>query len=88
LACLARKAGTPVSRDEILAQVWRLDPRRTTTRTIDVHVSRLRKKLEDDVDVPKVLITVHGKGYMLLLAVVSSGDAHPSTAEADPAHEE
>jgi len=65
LACLARKPGTPVSRAEILAQVWKLDPRRTVTRTIDMHISLLRKKLGDIAKTPMVLLTVHGVGYML-----------------------
>jgi DNA-binding response OmpR family regulator len=65
LACLARKAGTPVSRDEILEQVWKLDPRRIFTRTIDMHVSLLRKKLGDPAEKPVLLLTVHGVGYML-----------------------
>jgi DNA-binding response OmpR family regulator len=65
LACLARKPGAPVSRAEILAQVWKLDPRRTVTRTIDMHISLLRKKLGDIAKKPMVLLTVHGVGYML-----------------------
>jgi DNA-binding response OmpR family regulator len=65
LACLARNAGTPVSRAEILAQVWKLDPRRTVTRTIDMHISLLRKKLGDIAKTPMMLLTVHGVGYML-----------------------
>ena len=65
LACLARKPGTPVSRAEILAQVWKLDPRRTATRSIDMHISLLRKKLGDIAKTPMVLLTVHGVGYML-----------------------
>src|SRR4051812_20000595 len=65
LACLARKAGTPVSRDEILWEVWRMDPRRTATRTIDMHVSLLRRKLEGEAEGTSVLVTVHRVGYML-----------------------
>jgi DNA-binding response OmpR family regulator len=65
LACLARRIGTPVSRAEILAEVWKLDPQRTVTRTIDMHISVLRKKLGDLARTPEVLVTVHGVGYML-----------------------
>lgn len=78
LACLARKAGTPVSRDEILLQVWQLDPRRTATRTIDMHISLLRRKLDDDTGRPRVLITVHGVGYMLHRGALSLDDAPPA----------
>lgn len=82
LACLARKAGTPVSRDEILLQVWKLDPGRTTTRTIDMHVSLLRRKLEDDADRPSVLITVHGVGYMLHRGTIARDEVPPATGAA------
>jgi DNA-binding response OmpR family regulator len=84
LACLARRAGTPVSRDEILSQVWRLDPRRTATRTIDMHISFLRRKLDDDADRPSVLMTVHGVGYMIQRGAISSNDGPPATVVAAP----
>jgi DNA-binding response OmpR family regulator len=88
LACLARKAGVPVSRDEILAQVWQLDPRHTTTRTIDMHISNLRRKLEDDAKGPRVLLTVHGVGYMFHRGPISSDDVHPSAGEGGSAPSE
>ena len=84
LACLARRAGTPVSRDEILLQVWRLDPRRTATRTIDMHISFLRRKLDDDTDRPSALITVHRVGYMIPRGVISSDDVPPARVAAGP----
>lgn len=64
LACLARQTGRPVSREEILAQAWQLDPARTFTRTIDVHVSLLRRSLAS-AGVGATLVTVHRVGYML-----------------------
>jgi DNA-binding response OmpR family regulator len=63
LRYLAQNAGRAVSRDEILARVWRIDPRGGETRTIDMHVARLREKLRDDPHEPKVILTVRGKGY-------------------------
>jgi DNA-binding response OmpR family regulator len=57
-----------VSRDEILANVWRLRPQGITTRTIDMHVARLREKLRDSGHEPEILLTVRGKGYMFRLA--------------------
>jgi len=60
LRYLAGNRGRAVSREEILQRVWRLDPSSVTTRTIDMHVARLRDKLRD----PELLITVRGKGYM------------------------
>lgn len=73
LACLARKVGVPVSRDELLAQVWRLDPGRTLTRTVDMHVSMLRRKLGDAARTPAMVLTVNGKGYMLCADAADGG---------------
>ncbi len=65
LSCLLGRAGRPVSREELLAGVWRLDPLRTVTRTVDMHISMLRKKLGDDSRKPSLLVTVHRVGYMM-----------------------
>jgi two-component system alkaline phosphatase synthesis response regulator PhoP len=67
---LACHRGRVVTREEILSSVWRLDPTGINTRTIDMHVARLRDKLRDDPARPKVLLTVRGQGYMLALACV------------------
>jgi DNA-binding response OmpR family regulator len=64
LRYLAAHAGRAISRDEILQRVWRLDPKRLETRTIDMHIAHLREKLHDDPDDPQVLLTVRGRGYM------------------------
>jgi DNA-binding response OmpR family regulator len=61
LACNGDRA---ISRDEILSRVWRLDPNGIATRTIDMHIARLRDKLRDDPDEPRIILTVRGKGYM------------------------
>ena len=60
--------GRAISRDEILQRVWRLDPKRIETRTIDMHIANLRQKLGDDSEAPQVLLTVRGKGYMIATA--------------------
>jgi DNA-binding response OmpR family regulator len=65
LRYLATHPGRVISRDEILLRVWRLDPKRMATRTIDMHVANLREKLRDDAENPKILLTVRGKGYMI-----------------------
>ena len=65
LRYLAANPGRAISRDEILMRVWRLNPKRMETRTIDMHVANLREKLRDDAENPKVLLTVRGKGYMI-----------------------
>ena len=68
LGYLAGHAGRAISRDEILQRVWRLDPKRLETRTIDMHIANLREKLHDDPAEPRVLLTVRGKGYMFAVA--------------------
>jgi DNA-binding response OmpR family regulator len=61
---LAGNSGRAIARDELLANVWRIPPQGVTTRTIDMHIARLREKLEDDPGRPAVILTVRGKGYM------------------------
>jgi DNA-binding response OmpR family regulator len=67
LTYLASHAGRAISREEILQRIWRLDPKRLETRTIDMHIANLREKLQDDPEAPRVLLTVRGKGYMFAL---------------------
>lgn len=64
LRYLAIHRGRAVAREEILANVWGLVPRGITTRTIDMHIARLREKLRDGSAAPQILLTVRGKGYM------------------------
>jgi two-component system phosphate regulon response regulator OmpR len=61
LKALSGKKGEVVSREE-LARICEMD---AAERTIDVQVTRLRKKLEEDPKLPKYLQTVRGKGYVL-----------------------
>ena len=68
LRYLAVHAGRAISREEILTRVWHLSGNGAETRTIDMHVARLREKLGDDPSDPKVLLTVRGKGYMFCAA--------------------
>lgn len=63
LRYLAANPGRAVSREEILERVWRIDARGVDTRTIDMHVARLREKLRDSSDAPAVILTVRGRGY-------------------------
>jgi DNA-binding response OmpR family regulator len=64
LRYLASNAGRAISRDEILLRVWRLNPTRMETRTIDMHIANLREKLRDKDSEAKMILTVRGKGYM------------------------
>jgi DNA-binding response OmpR family regulator len=64
---LAAKAGEVVSRDDLLDSVWGYESY-PNTRTVDVHISLLRSKLEDNPSTPRRLITVHGIGYKLVIS--------------------
>lgn len=64
LRYLANNRGRAISRDELLSSVWRLNPKGISTRTIDMHIARLREKLRDNKEKPEILLTVRGKGYM------------------------
>lgn len=64
LRYLVVNSGRAISRDELLRSVWRIEPRGLWTRTIDMHIARLREKLGDDASNPKLILTVRGKGYM------------------------
>jgi DNA-binding response OmpR family regulator len=64
LQYLAANAGRAISRDEILTRLWHIPPENVRTRTIDMHVTRIREKLRDDPARPRVVLTVRGKGYM------------------------
>ncbi len=61
---LVQNANQPISRDELLEKVWRYEYS-TNTRTVDVHISKLRAKIELNPDDPRYLVTLHGVGYML-----------------------
>lgn len=64
---LVAHANEPVSRDALLENVWRYEYS-TNTRTVDVHISKLRSKIETQPDDPKYLVTLHGVGYMLKMS--------------------
>ena len=66
LAYLARSRGRTISREELLSRVWHVDPHGIETRTIDMHIARLREKLGDNAAQPQVIVTVRGKGYRLV----------------------
>ena len=61
LRYLVAQSGRAVPRDELLRQVWGIDPKNIETRTVDMHVAHLRQKLRSN----DALVTVRGKGYML-----------------------
>ncbi|MDW8269639.1 MAG: helix-turn-helix domain-containing protein, partial [Anaerolineae bacterium] len=53
----------PLTRDQIIEAVWGYDSEVDYDRTVDVHMHRLRQKLEDDPANPRYFITVRGVGY-------------------------
>jgi two-component system alkaline phosphatase synthesis response regulator PhoP len=59
---LIESRGEVVTRDELLQEVWGYASA-PMTRTVDVHISWLRQKLEDDPANPRFIVTVHGQGY-------------------------
>lgn len=65
LELLVTRAGERLSRSLILDRVWGYKPKRyLDTRVVDVHISRLRSKLEEDPSNPDLIITARGTGYM------------------------
>ena len=66
LQYLAANSERAVARDELLHKVWgyakHLD---IETRTVDIHVAKLRRKIEHDASAPQFLVTVRGAGYRL-----------------------
>ena len=66
LSYLSHHCDRPVSREELLSKVWgyarNLD---IETRTVDIHIAKLRRKIEADNKAPELLITVRGAGYRL-----------------------
>jgi DNA-binding response OmpR family regulator len=67
LKYLKANSDRPVSRDELLSKVWgyakNLD---IETRTVDIHIAKLRRKIEPDPAQPHYLVTVRGAGYRLV----------------------
>jgi len=62
LRYLVAKRGSVVTRDELLDEVWGYNSY-PSTRTVDNHIARLRQKIEENVEEPKHMLTVHGVGY-------------------------
>ena len=67
LAYFASRRGEVVTRESLLDAVWGLRAA-TLTRTVDMHVAKLRKKIEPDPREPRFLLTIHGLGYKLTAA--------------------
>jgi DNA-binding response OmpR family regulator len=64
LKVFAKRPGEVVSRDILLDEAWGYEDY-PNTRTVDNHLVKLRKALEDEPERPRYLVTVHGAGYKL-----------------------
>ena len=62
LVALAKEPGRVFSRDALLSEVWGYR-HSTDTRLVNVHVQRLRAKIEHDAERPEIVVTVRGVGY-------------------------
>ena len=67
LKVFARRPGEVVSRDVLLDEAWGYEDY-PNTRTVDNHLVKLRRALEDEPDKPRYLVTIHGAGYKLDVA--------------------
>jgi two-component system response regulator RegX3 len=67
LAFLMTRSPDLVTREELMAEVW--DPHwHGSTKTLDVHISQLRRKIEDDPSAPRLMRSVRGRGYAVVAA--------------------
>ena len=65
LELLISRAGEPINRLDMLEKVWGYKPGKASdSRVVDVHISRLRAKLEVDPENPELIMTARGQGYM------------------------
>ena len=62
LSLLHRNCGNVVDRDALLNECWGVDYM-PNSRTLDQHISQLRKRIERDPKEPRIILTVHGVGY-------------------------
>jgi DNA-binding response OmpR family regulator len=72
LAYFIEHQGEMLSREQLLNEIWGYDVF-PTTRTVDNHIARLRKKVEDEPDAPRFIKTQRGAGYVF----ETSGDPEP-----------
>ncbi len=64
LFALAKRRGAMVSRPELIKEIWGLSPQQGDN-TLRVHLSSLRRKLDDDPTNPRFLVTIRGAGVRL-----------------------
>ncbi len=76
LRFLTANPGRAVSREELLTRLWGIGPGEVETRTVDMHVARLRTKLRDPAggETPEAIVTVRAVGYMAGAGLRPLGD--------------
>jgi len=84
LVCLARRAGEPVSKEELLQAVW--PDTFVTDDGLKRSISELRRVFEDDVREPRVIQTIPKRGYRLMVPV-EPVNAEPDTSPKSPSEE-
>ncbi len=62
---LSKNPDRAIDRNELLQGVWQIDSKGVTTRTVDMHIARLREKLSHVCGGKEAIKTVRGKGYMI-----------------------
>lgn len=62
IVALAKEPGRVFTREALLSEVWGYRPA-TDTRLVNVHIQRLRAKVEENPEDPKIILTVRGVGY-------------------------
>lgn len=65
LLTLALNPHKVFTRDKLLADVWDVNEEYVYDNTLTVYIKRIRKKIEDDLDNPKIIKTIRGMGYMI-----------------------
>jgi OmpR family response regulator RpaB len=81
LELLISRHGEPINRLDMLEKVWGYKPGKASdSRVVDVHISRLRAKLEVDPENPELIMTARGQGYMFQR--LQSGVLEPSISAA------
>ncbi len=80
LCALIARAGHIVTRDELMRDVWKTTFW-TSSKTIDVHLGWIRRKLGDDSRHPRLITTIRGKG--LRFETVDPSDAEQSTPSSE-----
>ena len=75
LQYLYNQARRPVPREELLIKVWGYASHmEIETRTVDIHIAKLRRKIESNPSDPECIVTVRGAGYRLMVATDADPD--------------